>query len=183
MLEFLQNIDNQVFYFINNRIANSFTDAFFAHITVEKHWFVFWAIMGLYLLIAGGKRGRIVLVLAIFTVIISDQFSNQILKELVGRIRPCHILQNVHLLVGCTSSYSFPSSHAVNNFAGAYLFSYFYPKMKWALYLGAFLMAVSRIFVGVHYPSDILGGALIGLFISWLIIILWKVFNRKVKLL
>ena len=184
-MHFLQNIDNSIFYFINGTLANPVTDVFMPFITVEKHWFIFYAIMWLYLMIAGGKKGRIAALLVLLLVLISDQVSSNLIKNLVERVRPCNILPSdkVHLLVGCTNSFSFPSSHAVNNFAGAFFFSYFYPKMKYGIYTGAFLMAISRVFCGVHYPSDVFGGMLIGLFIGWFIIWLWKKFNGKFKIL
>jgi undecaprenyl-diphosphatase len=182
-LNIIQLIDEKIFYFINVTLANPVTDKFFPFITVEDHWYIFYAIMWLYLMIAGGKRGRIAALLVLLLVLISDQASSNLIKNLVQRIRPCNVLPNVHLLVGCTSSYSFPSSHAVNNFAGAYFFSYFYPKVKYGLYTGAFLMAISRVFCGVHYPFDVLGGILIGLLIGWLVITLWTAFNKKLKIL
>lgn len=181
-MNFIQAIDEKIFYFINVTLANPVTDKFFPFITVEKHWFIFWTIIWLYLVIAGGKRGRVAALLILLLLIISDQGSN-LIKDLVQRVRPCNTLPNVHLLVGCTSSFSFPSSHAVNNFAGAYFFTYFYPRLKWGLYTGAFLMAMSRLFCGVHYLSDILAGILIGLFFGWVVITLWKALNKKLKIL
>lgn len=133
-------------------------------------------------MIAGGKKGRTVALLVFLLVLISDQLSSNLLKDLVQRIRPCHVLPGVHLLVGCTDSFSFPSSHAVNNFAGAFFFAHFYPKMKYGFYAGAFLMAISRVFCGVHYFSDILGGAIIGLLIGWGLITLWEKINSRLKL-
>jgi undecaprenyl-diphosphatase len=182
-LNILQLLDEKLFYYINVTLANPVTDKFFSFITVEDRWFVFYAIIWLYLMIAGGRRGRVAALLALLLVLISDQASSNLIKNLVQRVRPCNALPNVHLLVGCTGSYSFPSSHAVNNFAGAYFFSYFYPKMKYALYTGAFLSAISRVFCGVHYPFDVLGGIIIGLFIGWLVIEFWKALNKKLKIL
>ena len=133
-------------------------------------------------MIAGGKKGRTVALFVFLLVLISDQLSSNLLKDLVQRTRPCHVLPGVHLLVGCTDSFSFPSSHAVNNFAGAFFFSHFYPKMKYAIYTGASMMAISRVFCGVHYLSDILGGMIIGLLIGWGFIVLWKKINSRLKL-
>lgn len=181
-MNILQLIDNSVFYFINGTLANPLTDALMPFITVERHWFIFYAIMWLYLMIAGGKKGRTVALLAILLVAVTDQASSHFLKDWFQRVRPCHVLPGVHLLVGCTDSFSFPSSHAVNNFAGAFFFSHFYPKMKYAFYTGAFLMAISRVFCGVHYPSDILGGAVIGILIAWGITVLWDKINSRLKL-
>jgi undecaprenyl-diphosphatase len=64
--------------------------------------------------------------------------------------------------VGCTGSYSFPSNHAFNNFAAATFIYRFFPKLKWALFITAVLIAVSRVYLGLHYPSDVLGGAILG---------------------
>jgi undecaprenyl-diphosphatase len=185
MLEFLQHIDEQLFYFINVSLANPFTDIFMPFITVEKHWFIFWGIMWLYLLIGGGKKGRIVAILVLFLVLISDQLSSNIFKHLFERVRPCNYLprESIHLLVNCTGSFSFPSSHAVNNFAGAYFFSYFYPRLKIAFYISATLLAISRVFCGVHYPFDVIGGIVIGLLTGYLFIKLYKIINKKIKII
>lgn len=183
MADFLYNIDVQVFYFINKTIANPVTDSVMPFITELNHWKIFYVIMWLYLMIAGGKRGRIAGILVLFLVLISDQLSSNLVKHVIERARPCNVLPGVHLLVGCTGSFSFPSSHAVNNFAGAVFFSHFYPRFTAAFYSAAILMALSRVFCGVHYPSDILGGMIIGMLIGWLYILLWKTINKKLKLL
>jgi undecaprenyl-diphosphatase len=73
-------------------------------------------------------------------------------------------LQNVHLLVSCGSGFSFPSSHAVNNFAAALILAFFFPQNKWWFFGFAALVAFSRVYVGVHYLFDVIGGAVIGLF-------------------
>jgi undecaprenyl-diphosphatase len=181
-LNILQSIDNSIFYFINVTLANPVTDAIMPFITVEKHWYIFYAIMWLYLMLGAGKKGKVVALLVLLLVLITDQLSSHFLKELMQRTRPCHVLPGVHLLVGCTDSFSFPSSHAVNNFAGAFFFSHFYPKLKYGFYIGAFMMAISRVFCGVHYFSDILGGAIIGLLIGWGFIVIWEKINSRLKL-
>ena len=151
-------------------------------ITEGKHWYIFYAIMWLYLVIKGGAKGRVAAVMILVLIFCTDQASN-ILKEWIGRIRPCKVLPGVNLLVGCASAYSFPSNHAMNNFAAATMFTYFYPRMKYALFIGAFLVSISRVFCGVHYPSDILGGALIGTVIALLFIYIWKQVNSKVHII
>jgi undecaprenyl-diphosphatase len=181
-LNILQSIDTGIFYFINVTLANPVTDAVMPFVTVEKHWFIFYAIMWLYLMLAGGKKGRTVALLVILLVFITDQTSSHFIKDFVQRTRPCHVLPGVHLLVGCTDSFSFPSSHAVNNFAGAFFFSHFYPKLKYGIYTGASIMAISRVFCGVHYFSDVLGGMIIGLLIGWGFITLWEKINSRLKL-
>lgn len=131
----------------------------------------------------GGRRGRVAAILILPLIILCDQFSNNVIKPYFERIRPCNTLSGVHLLVGCTQAYSFPSIHAVNNFAAAVLFSSFYPKVKYFLFAGAFIVSVSRIFVGVHYPFDVIGGAVIGILFSLLIIYFWRLLNSKFNIL
>jgi undecaprenyl-diphosphatase len=183
MADFLYNIDVQAFFFINKTLANPFTDFFMPFITDINHWKIFYVIMFLYLMIAGGRKGRIVGISLLLLVTVSDQLSSNLVKHTVERIRPCNVLQGVHLLVGATQSFSFPSSHAVNNFAGAVFLSHFYPKFKISFYIGASLMALSRVFVGVHYPSDVLGGMIIGIVIGLFFVYVWDTINKKFKIL
>jgi undecaprenyl-diphosphatase len=183
MIDFLYNIDVQIFYFINKTLANPFTDFLMPFITDIDHWKIFYLIMFLYLMIAGGKKGRIVGISLLLLITVSDQLSSNLIKHLVERVRPCNVLPGVHTLVNCTGSFSFPSSHAVNNFAGAVFLSRFYPKLRISFYIGATLMALSRVFVGVHYPSDVLGGMLIGIFVGLFFVYLWNTINKKFKIL
>lgn len=162
MTEVLYSIDLAVFYFLNHTIANPLFDKFFVFITEVKNWYLAYAILLGILVIKGGKKGRIAALLLIIVIAVSDQLSSFVMKNLFGRIRPCNALSDARILTGCTSSFSFPSSHAVNNFAVSVYFYYIYPNLKWALFISAALIAISRVYVGRHYPSDILGGAIIG---------------------
>lgn len=168
MIDFLYSVDVSVFYFINHTIANPLFDKFFPFITDVKNWLLVYIIFWLILMIKGGKKGRIAAIGILILIAVSDQISSNLLKNFFERIRPCNALPDVRILVGCTSSFSFPSSHAVNNFAFAVFFSIIYPRHKIPFYLIAFLLAFSRPYVGVHYPSDIIGGALIGSLIGYL---------------
>lgn len=182
-MEFLQNTDNALFYFINVTLSNSFTDRFMPFITERTHWFIFYGLIWLYLVFKGSAKGRVAAFLIIILILITDQFSDNIIKPFFHRIRPCHVLDNINLLINCSESYAFPSNHAVNNFAAATLFSHFYPGMKYFLFTGAFIVSLSRVMCGVHYPFDIIGGALIGLIFAYMIISLWKILNRRFHIL
>lgn len=169
MGDFLYSVDLAVFNFINTTISNQIFDSFFPFITNVKNWYIAYIIIWLILLINGGKIGKIASVGIILVIVASDQISSNLLKNLFERIRPCNALEDVNLLVNCSRSFSFPSSHAVNNFAVAFYFYKLYPKFKWLLFTIAFLAAFSRPYIGVHYPSDIVAGALIGMLIGYIL--------------
>ena len=140
----------------------------------------------LFLLINGGEKGRRAAIMIVPVLILSDQLSSSFIKSLVDRARPCHtvegvpIIQSIHMLVDCGPGKSFPSSHAVNNFALATVFSFYYRKWIWWFVAWASLVALSRPAVGVHYPSDILGGAIIGVLVGAFVIWTWINVERKV---
>lgn len=187
MLDFFYQIDLKLFYFINGTLSNPIFDKIFPFITDIKNWYLVYIIFFFYLIIHGKKTDRINILATIILIIVTDQISSHFVKNLFDRIRPCNVLENVNLLVTCTESYSFPSSHAVNNFAAAIYFSKLYTKFKYWFYTIAILIAFSRPYVGVHYPSDVIGGALIGLLIGYifalLVLRLNKYFDNKEKLI
>ena len=188
MIEFLYSIDTSIFYFINRTISNPVTDHLWPLITEYSNFMIVRiALLGVWvlLIVKGGSRGRTAALLCIVILAASDQLSSSVIKALVARPRPCHdidgtpVLQGIHLLVNCGSGKSFPSSHAVNNFAMATLFAYYYRRWTWAFLAWAALVALSRVGVGVHYPSDIAGGAVIGTIVALAIIALWTAIQSR----
>jgi undecaprenyl-diphosphatase len=101
------------------------------------------------------------------TVAISD-FSGALLKELIARDRPCHVLANVKDIANCSNSFSFPSNHAINSFAFATIVTLAYRNLAFFLYILALLIGYSRVYLGVHYPTDVLSGALCGILIGYI---------------
>jgi len=183
MIEFLYSIDKAVFFFINRTISNPVLDwlmPFLTDLNKHKLAIAIAVLLWLWLMIRGGKTGRTAGILLVLSIIVSDQFSSSVLKNFIGRLRPCHVLQGVRLLVDCGSGFSFPSSHAVNNFAGATILSHYYRKYAWGWFSLASLIALSRPYIGVHYPSDIAGGALIGWACAYGVIALWEFIERAI---
>jgi undecaprenyl-diphosphatase len=179
MPEFLQNIDVAIFYFINHTLSNSLFDKIMPFITEVDSWVLVYLVGFYFLLFKSGKIGKITALALILTIIATDQINSSILKEMVGRIRPCHTLEDVNLLVGCGGGKSFPSSHAANNFAAATVIVYYFRKNYLLFYSIAFLVALSRVYVGVHYPIDITAGAIVGGIIGFLVaLIIDSIFKK-----
>ena len=173
MSEVLYGIDVAVFRFLNQMIANPVFDLLMPFLTDLNKQPIILFLVGaglIALAVKGGVMGRTTVILLILTILLSDQLNSSVIKHLFTRIRPCHVLNDVHLLVGCGSGYSFPSSHAVNNVAAATVLSYFYRKWLWAFMTFAGVVAFSRVSVGVHYPFDILAGAVLGVVIGVLVL-------------
>ena len=184
MLDLFYSIDVALFFFINHTISNPIFDWLMPFLTDLNKNKPALAVIGLFLvsvLWKGGNTGRITIGALIITVFISDQLNSSVLKEMFGRIRPCKVLDGVRMLVDCGGGLSFPSSHAVNNFAGAAVISHFYKKQKWYWFSFAALVAISRPYVGVHYPSDIFAGAFVGIGIGLTITTLWEKLFRVIK--
>lgn len=166
MLETLLSWDRSLFLFINHFAACGALDSFFVVITNGRFWIIPGVIAALVYLRFEKKRALLVLLLAAVTVALSDPVCAKIIKPLFHRLRPCNpsdLVEGGRFLLGYKSSFSFPSSHAMNMFGQAMLFSFFYPRLAVWFFLFASVIGYSRIYTGVHYPLDVLGGAVFGM--------------------
>ena len=161
-MEFLYSIDLAIFYFFNHTISTGLFDKIFSIITDVNKWYIAYIILAGIAIFKGGLRGKIAIISLIILIIVTDQTGYRLLKELFERVRPCNALSDAITPIGCAGGFSFPSNHALNNFAAAVFLLRLYPQYKWIFLITATLIAISRIYLGVHYPSDVLGGALIG---------------------
>lgn len=176
MIDILVAIDHFLFNLINSSCANSFFDVLMPLLRNKFFWAPLYGFIAFFIIYNfTGKSFKIIL-FAIVTIVLSDQLSSTIIKPLVKRLRPCQEAQlnnnmpNMRQLVGCGSGYSFPSSHAANHFAFAIFFAILF-RNKWLLFGGllwAAIISFAQIYVGVHYPLDILGGAVLGILIGLL---------------
>lgn len=176
MKGFLYSWDVFLFQLVNQRWTHPVLDDFFVWITLaHKRPIVLFGILPALLIFWVYKdRGRAIKVMAalVVTVGLVDNLSHRGIKPYFKRARPHHVTTVTQAdlkLDYSPSGWSFTSNHAANNFAGATLLTFCYPTLGPVLFLYAFLVAYSRPYVGVHYPSDILAGALLGLLIGLLL--------------
>ena len=180
MLDYFLTIDKLIFSFFNSTISNPLFDIFFPIITNQDIWTLPILAGVIILTIRGGRRGKICSAVLIVAIILADYTSAQILKPYFARLRPSHeLIDGIRLLVPKGGRYGFVSSHAANMYASATILGYFYPRYKKVFFTTALMVAFSRVYVGVHYPADILFGGLLGYGLGWIVLTIWTMIKIR----
>lgn len=171
MLEKINALDTRLFLLINGK-HNSFFDSVMYWASNKLFWVPFYVFL-LYTLIREFKRKSVYVLLAVaFLIAICDQTASHLIKNAVRRLRPSHepSLENlIHLSkAGPGGQYGFISSHSANAFGLATFVILLLPRkydwLKYVLSCWAVLVAYSRIYNGVHYPTDVIVAAFLGIF-------------------
>ena len=180
----LERLDQQLFLFLNS-INSPFWDQVMYAISGKIIWVPLYLSILIYMGIKYRRKFLIILLFIILAVTLADQTS-VLIKNLVLRLRPCHepsLDGLVHIVKGeCGGLYSFVSSHATNSFNVA-LVSLLFIKKRWftiSIILWAVVVGYSRIYLGVHYPGDVICGSMLGALIGWSIYKLYFLTDNKI---
>ena len=168
-MEAILELDQTIFFLINNDGHNAFLDAIMPYWRDKYTWIPFYLALAAFVIYKFKTKGLYLILALALTVGIADTISSKVIKKSVQRLRPCNdtqINQQVKLLVRCGGGYSFTSSHATNHFAVALFLigslGRIFRRIKWPLLFWAATIALGQVYVGVHYPFDILVGGTIG---------------------
>ncbi len=167
------NFDGKFLVWIQDALQNPILDKFFISITHMGDLGIVWIALGIILLCF--KRTRKTGLILCLSLLTTHILNTLVIKNIIMRPRPYETLQNVVNLIGPQSQSSFPSGHASSSFAAATVpFLRERGLLKWLPIFLAALIAFSRVYVGVHYPIDVITGSLIGILIAGFMCFVFK---------
>lgn len=176
IMSIIQKTDNSILVYIKTNMHGYFMDKFMIVITNLGNGAIIWIIIALLLICK--KKYRNIGIIALGALILSAILGDGILKNLVQRIRPSAYLQQIDLLIPRPLSYSFPSGHTTSSFAVAGVLARYFKDYTLEFFTLASLIAFSRLYLYVHYPTDVLGGIILGLICSKVAI---NIYNKLIE--
>jgi undecaprenyl-diphosphatase len=178
----LQDFDLAILRFFNGSLINPVFDFFFK--TISENWFLLsiLAIMLGIVIWKDRRKGLVIAIVAIVGLALADIISADILKKLFCRPRPCHTYPDLRTIMGCGGKYGFPSNHASNSVVIAFILTRFYKQLNLYLWTLAVLVCISRMYLGKHYPSDLLGGAILGTLLGFGLVFLARKLYKPLQL-
>ncbi len=177
VMQILIDIDYYLFSLINNLPRTSFLNVFFSFFSGIGTFGLVWLVIAIVFVIWEETRNKRELLSLLTGLLLSYLIVEVIFKNLVKRMRPEFVLPAI--VVGANSnSYSFPSGHTTIAFACAYILAAGHRKYRLVFYLLAALISFSRVYLGSHYPIDVVAGILVGLLIGWSSVKIIKSYNK-----
>lgn len=178
MIEFITKIDFAVLDFIRNTLSSSFMDYIMPIITDFGSGGLLWIAVGVIMFCTEKYRrcGASVLIGLLLCLVLG----NIVLKPLIGRMRPCWINEGIDMLVRIPGDYSFPSGHTLAVFTTAFIIFGYSKRLGIPILVLACLIGFSRMYLYVHYPTDVLGGIVLAALIAWSVrkFVNGKIFTR-----
>ncbi|MCY6959679.1 phosphatase PAP2 family protein [Clostridium brassicae] len=171
-MSLIQNIDNFILLYISNNMHGHILDRAMVIITSLGDKGLIWIIISGLLIIK--KKYRKIGLMALTALVLSTILGEGLLKHLVQRVRPSADIPAANLLIPKPLSYSFPSGHCTSSFAVTGILSKYFKNYALEFFSLSSLIAFSRLYLYVHYPTDVLAGIILGLICSKMIIYAFK---------
>lgn len=161
MVSLIQNLDKSILQYINNNMHENLMDKAMVFITYLGNGGFIWILIAALLIC--NKKYRNIGIMTLGALILSTILGEGILKHVFQRVRPSADIPAINLLISKPLSYSFPSGHAASSFAAAGVLAKYVKKYAIEFFVMAALIAFSRLYLYVHYPSDVLAGMILGI--------------------
>jgi membrane-associated phospholipid phosphatase len=166
-MELIQQTDKAMLLFIQENLRCSFLDGLMTAASWIGDYGLAWIALGLTLILfRKTRRGALDM---LFTLAVAAIICNLLLKNIIERPRPFMTIDELTLLISPLNDFSFPSGHACSSFASAASLAFTFRGKGALAFIPAAFISLSRIYVGIHYPSDVICGALIGVIVAWFI--------------
>ncbi|MCJ7663703.1 MAG: phosphatase PAP2 family protein [Desulfobacterales bacterium] len=176
-MSWLVDLDTALLRLLNVQWTNPFLDRVIPLFSHFDLWKIPLIVLLIVMVVRERLKGVIIVIGLGLTILLSESMCTIVVKELIDRIRPCHIHAWVRLIEGyCPKSPAFPSSHATNITAAITFLSFFFPRWLFVMVPLALLVGYSRVYLGVHYPFDVVGGAILGAGCGWAVFVVFKKF-------
>ena|SRR3990167_3117704 len=179
MLAQILNLDRQIFIYINHLPHTPLLNDIFLFFSLVGVYGVIWIILSFILFITDKIKNQKEILTLLLSIFMELFVVELLMKNYFARVRPEYVFKNIIKVLSISSTYSFPSSHAALGFASAYVLAANRRKYQLLFYGLATLIAFSRIYLGKHYPSDVLTGAVIGVVTGWVSVKITKSIKMK----